>query len=446
MAIRCASPRVTGLLFATAPIALAMTVPAHAQTAQDIAELRREVAALKAEQAKSRARIALLEAERDAARTVTAALPPGAPPIAFAGKPPPTGAAGPVNPPVGSAPSAMPSRLTLNGDLRVRYESNFGLANARDRDRLVLRARLRGAYAINEWLAIGGQIATGDNDDPNSTDITLANFDDDLTVALDQAYLRAVRGGLTVFAGKIPQPFARTELVWDGDVSPQGVSGSYKVPLGGDASLKANGLYFLIDDSITGRDSRMFGGQLQAETDPSAALKLELAAGYYDYHLPSTAGGDAGDFRTNRFAAGRYLSDFDLLDVIGAVQFNGLGDRWPVRIVGDYVHNFGATTGQDTGFGLDLLVGRGSKLHDWRFGYGYAEAEVDAVLTAFSHDNTNLASNYLQHTLLVDYVVAPNVVLNATYYRYRAKSPLFTTGFSASDWAERVRLNVLASF
>ncbi|MBK6718380.1 MAG: hypothetical protein IPG62_00525 [Sphingomonadales bacterium] len=46
-------------------------------------------------------------------------------------------------------------------------------------------------------------------------------------------------------------------------------------------------------------------------------------------------------------------------------------------------------------------------MHDWRFGCGYAETGVDAVLAAFSHDNTDLATNYRQHTLLVDYVVVP---------------------------------------
>jgi hypothetical protein len=46
--------------------------------------------------------------------------------------------------------------------------------------------------------------------------------------------------------------------------------------------------------------------------------------------------------------------------------------------------------------------------------------------------------------LLVDYVVAPNITLNATYYRYRAKSRLFTPGFE--DWANRLRLNFLANF
>ena len=51
-----------------------------------------------------------------------------------------------------------------------------------------------------------------------------------------------------------------------------------------------------------------------------------------------------------------------------------------------------------------------------------------------------------QHTLLVDYVVVPNVILNATYYRYQAKSPLFTPAFSASEWANRLRLNMLVNF
>lgn len=440
------------LAASAAAVALFSPVPVQAQSEAE-SELRREVAALKAQQAETSARIERLEALL-AARPEQAGAGPtprsaSATPVRVADQSSSASPAAPVNPAGGSAPgappTATPSKLTVNGDLRVRYESNFDVPGARDRDRGVLRARLRAAYALNTWLTLGGQIATGDNDDPNSTDITLGSFVDDLTVSLDQIYMRGVFGGLTLTGGKIPQPFVRTELVWDGDVSPQGLSASYKTALGG-LSTKINGLYFLIDEATTAEDSRMIGGQVQLETDASKPLKVEFAAGYYDYRLSSVIGGDAGDFRTNRFANGTYLSDFDLLDVIAAVQYNGLGERWPLRIVGDYVYNFGAVDDQDTGFGVDLLLGRGSKVGDWRFGYGYAEADVDAVLTAFSHDNTNLASNYLQHTLLVDYVIVPNVTLNATYYRYRAKNPLFTTGFSATDWANRLRLNLLATF
>lgn len=444
--------RSRALLVGAASLALLTAAPVLAQPPDEQAALRQEIAVLKAQQAESAARIARLEAVLDSQAGTAMAAPAASSgsPVVFAGQPSTASPAAPVNPAGGSAPGApppsIPSKLTVNGDVRVRYESNFDVLGSRDRDRGVLRARLRAAYAFNKWLTLGGQVGTGDNDDPNSTDITLGSFDDDLTISLDQIYMRGTFGGLTLTGGKIPQPFARTELVWDGDVSPQGVSASYRLDLGGGASAKANGLYFLIDEAAGGEDSRMVGGQLQFETAASKRLKFELAAGYYDYRLSSLTGGDPGDFRTNRFAGGRYLSDFDLLDVIAAAQYNGLGERWPVRLVGDYVHNYGATTGQDTGFGVDLLLGRGSKLGDWRFGFGYAQAEVDAVLTAFSHDNTNLASNYLQQTLLVDYVVAPGVTLNATYYRYRAKSPQFSSAFSATEWANRLRLNLLAAF
>ncbi|WP_300538496.1 putative porin [Sphingosinicella sp.] len=395
--------------------------PAAAAPADDIAELKAAVEALRAEQARAQARIAELEGALARQRET---------PVAVAAAP----AAAPA--PV----SSEPSRLSLSGDMRVRYESNFGVAGARDRDRGVLRARLRAAYAVNDWLTVGGQLATGDPDDPNSADMTLSNFDDDLQVSLDQAYIRLTPGDLQVHLGKIPQPFMRTELVWDGDVSPQGASAAYTADLGG-VKLKAAGLYFLVDESVAGPDSRMIGGQLSMQT-PSAPIQAELAVGYFDYSLRSLAGADAGDFRSNLFAGGRYLSDFNLLDVIAALTWNGLGEKWPVRLVGDYVHNYGAATDADTGFGVDLLVGRAAQPGDWRFTYGYAEAETDAVLAAFSQDNTNIATNYMQHTLAIDFVPKHNLVLNATYYRYRQKDGVI----GPVDWQNRLRLNFLVNF
>lgn len=444
---------VAPLVFAAA--ACLAAVPAQAQSAADLADLRAEIAALKAQQQQAAQRIAQLETAL-ANPPATAA---GSPAPAWSATPQPLvgqafarqdnpaatiNAAGGSGP--GRTPLSAPSKLAVNGDLRVRYESNFGDKDGHNRDRGVVRARLRATYAVNKWLSIGGQIGTGDPNDPNSTDVTLSGFDNDLQISLDQAYIRANFGNLQLTAGKMPQPFVRTEMTWDGDINPEGVSASYKFDLGGGTSLRANGLYFLIDEAVAARDSSMIGGQLQFETVPTKAVKIELAAGYYDYRLQSTAGGDIGDFRTNRFAGGRYLSDFNLLDVVGAVQFNGISDKWPLRVVGNYVHNFGATTDQDTGVGVDILLGRTSKSGDFRFGYGYAQTGVDAVLAAFSHDNTDLATNYMQHTALVDYVVAPNMILNATVYRYKPKSSRFTTNVLPDDWIHRVRLNMLVNF
>lgn len=418
------------LLASSAGIALLGATPALAQTDS---ELRAEVATLKARIDRLEAALAAREAAPSTAAN------PGSPQLAMQQAAPSPAA------PIGPAPAAPAAkRLALSGDLRLRYESNFGRDAVRNRDRTVMRARLRAAYTVNSWLTANAELSTGDANDPNSTDITLTRFNDDLSASLSQLYFKAQVGNLTLTGGKMAPFVAKTELLWDNDINPEGFGASYRMALPGGATLKANALYSIVDEAPNGPDSSMIGGQLQFETAASKPVKLELAAGYYAYRLASVAGGDIGDFRTNRFAAGRYLSDFHILDVVGAVQYNGLGEKWPVRLVGDYVHNYGATTDQNSGFGADIYVGRGSKPGDFRFGYGYAETGVDAVFAAFSHDNTDLATNYRQHTLLMDYVVSPGIVLNATYYHYKQKAPLFTPGFG--DWANRLRLNFLANF
>ena len=190
----------------------------------------------------------------------------------------------------------------------------------------------------------------------------------------------------------------------------------------------------------------MIGGQLSVEAQVSRRFTLNLSAAYYDYRLSSLAGGDAGDFRSNLIAHGRYLSDYNLLDVIGVVTWTGLGAQWPVRLSADYVHNFGAAVPADSGIEFDLAMGKANRQGDWRFGYTYAQADVDAVLAAFSHDNTDIATNYVQHSLSIDYVPLSNVTLNATIYHYRPRTSAYAGTNNTHDWLDRLRLNVLLNF
>ena len=182
------------------------------------------------------------------------------------------------------------------------------------------------------------------------------------------------------------------------------------------------------------------------DTKLGDAIKFEAFVGYYDYRLRSIAGADSGDFRSNRFANGQYLSDFNLLDVIASATWTGLGKKWPLKITGDYVHNFGATTPSDSGYSIGLTAGRITEKGDWRFGLGYAQTGVDAVLAAFSEDNTTLASNYVQHNFSVDYVLRPQLILNGTFYRYKPKSAIDAGPNDPDDWLNRVRINLLAEF
>lgn len=335
-------------------------------------------------------------------------------------------------------------RLNVSGDLRLRTQGDYSDA-ARDRTSAQVRGRLGATYTVNDRVTLGARLVTGDADDPNSVDVQLSNFDDDLQVSLDLVYAQFNFGDLKLYGGKIPQPFARTDLVWDGDVNPQGASAVYKRPFADGSALRASSIFFIVDEQAVAADSTMVGGQLGYDSAAFGDWKYDLSAAYYDYRLGNVAGGDIGDFRTNlRNPDGSYLSDFNLGDLIVGATWSGAGERWPVRIVGDYVHNFGAETSDDTGYGVDLAVGRASKLRDWRLTYGYSTAETDSVLAAFSHDNIAIATNYRLHALTFDYVPLPKTMISANWYHYKP----YDLGAGATDpgWIDRVRVAFLVSF
>ena len=421
------SPRLPGLVL----LLVAAGAQAESGANDSVQALRAELDRLKAAQAEGAAAIEKLEG-RIAALEAPISAQESAP------KPPEA--------PAALAPDVAPkSRLAVSGDLRLRYEGNYGDDDAPDWQRGVLRARLGAAYVVNERLTIGGRLATGDPDDPNSSDVTLSNFADDFDVSLDAAYAKLALGDATFWGGKFQLPFTRTDLVWDGDVNPQGIGAQYAVPLGGGA-LKLAGLYFLVDQSVAGSDSSMLGAQLGFDLPVTEDFRAELAAGWYDYALPGVAGADAGDLRSNLVGPdGRYVSDFDLLDVIGSLTLHGQ-ERWPLRLTAEYVRNLGARTSGDTGYSIELFAGKTSGIGDWRLGYGYSVAEVDAVLAAFSHDNTTIATNYRQHTLVLNYAITKDVILDATLYHYQPYDAEFSGVNDPEDWLDRLRVNVLVNF
>lgn len=337
------------------------------------------------------------------------------------------------------------SKLQVSGDFRIRYEANFENDVMPFRGREVIRGRVGIAYDFNDWVKLGARITTGNSDDPNSADVSLSNFVDDLPVSLDQMYAQFKLGDILASGGKFPNPFIKTDLVWDGDVNPQGVTVGYKS--GGTSGLgwSTNAIYFVIDENVAGADSYMIGGQASFFAPLGDALKFNASVAYYDYTLKNLASAGLGDFRSNlRRPDGSYLSDFNLVDILASVTYEGMGSRWPLTVRGDYVHNTGAATGADTGYRIDALLGRAKEVGDFRFGYGYSQAETDAVFAAFSNDNTNLPTNYRLHALNFGYVLAEKVLFNANFYHYQSleNSPTVLS----LDWQNRMRLNLIYIF
>jgi len=421
-------------LLAMSILLASLSPAAFSQSTPDIESIRAQIEALRAEQA----RIAEMQRQTDAkiqaleaslGGTSTSSVASSSPALAHGG----------------SAEAA--SRLNVTGDLRLRSQGDFSDDDARARRSGQVRGRAGATYSVNDRVTLGARLVTGDPDDPNSTDVQMSNWDDDFEVSLDLAYAQLNFGDLNLYGGKLPQPFVRTDLVWDGDVNPQGLGGTYKHKLANGSALRASGLFFIVDEDAVAADSTMVGGQLGYDSASLGDWKFDVSGAYYDYTLGSVAGGDSGDFRNNlRNPDGSYVSDFNLGDLIVGATWSGLGARWPVRVVGDYVKNFGAKTSEDVGYGVDVGVGRVTQAHDWRVTYGYSVAETDAVLGAFSHDNIAIGTNYELHALTLDYVLLPKTQLSAIWYHYKPENAVDAASNDVGDWLDRVRLLMLVSF
>lgn len=424
-------PALSVLLATLSPGAFAQT-----SSSADLAAIRAQIEALRAEQARITDMQRLTD-EKIRALEASTGIPTA-----------PTPSISAVTP---SAPAHLAidgqPKLHVTGDLRLRYQGDYSDDDARARRSGQVRGRIGATYAVTERVTLGTRLVTGDEDDPNSTDVQLSNWDDDFHVSLDLAYAQIDFGDLNIYGGKMPQPFTRTDLVWDGDVNPQGVSGMYKRRLANGSALRANGLFFIVDEDAVAADSTMVGAQLGYDTTELGDFRFDVSAAYYDYTLGSVVGADSGDFRNNlRRADGSFLSDFNLGDFLVGATWTGMGSRWPVRFVGDYVKNFGAETSADTGYSMDLGVGRVTQLHDWRVTYGYSVAETDSVLGAFSHDNISIGTNYELHALTLDYVPVPKTLLTAWWYHYKPANAVDAGSNAVGDWLDRIRVAFLVSF
>jgi len=339
------------------------------------------------------------------------------------------------------------SKLNLFGDFRLRYEANSSDGDLPSWDRGVLRARLGATYEISDELVLGGRLVTGDPDNPRTADVTIGHFDSDLEISLDQAYLAYRHERLFLTGGKFAKPFMSTELVWDGDVNPQGLGGYFDLLQSPEWSSRLGGLYFLINQSIVEDESSMAGGQLSLSHFPEDDWTVSLYSSYYDYDMGRLGPAAVERARGNNLGPDgmTLLSDFNLWDTIITANYSGFGDQWKVSLVGDYVKNLGAEVDQDTGYELDLYVGGLAQPGRFLVRYGYSQVETDAVLAMFSNDNIIYPTNYQLHTLSIDYVLSEHTFLGLTNYFYRHLHMPPDSAFE-NDWVSRTRLNFYVTF
>ena len=364
-------------------------------------------------------------------------------------------------------PAALPDwvqRLTFSGDVRVRGEGdvfaadnvyntypNFNAINAAggitragqaaflnttiNHYYLVGRVRLGLNAELNSGWSIGARLSSGNLTNPDSTNQILGQYGGRYQTDIDLAYLgwTGVSGSgwqqASFWGGKFPNPFLTSDIVWDTDVTFEGVAFGYRLDFSADdgapqlfATLGAIPQQYI---ALAHNQKWLYAGQLGMDLHPTEASRIRFGVAYYyydhihgirnalndntyDYTAPVYVqkGNTMFDIRndtdptTDLFAL---AADYHLLDgIVSADWLPTPGYR--INLTADWVRNVGfnqaaieARTGTlvapritawqaEASFGSD----EPDHAHAWRTFVAYKFIQRDAVLDAFNDQDFHL--------------------------------------------------------
>jgi hypothetical protein len=325
-----------------------------------------------------------------------------------------------------SKPKSWWERIAFGGDLRLRYDGIYEDERpSRHRERFRLRLTVGGD--INDEVAFGVRLASGDPGDPTSTNQSFAELLGRKPVNIDQVFLtyrpRALKG-LTLGGGKFAPPVTRSQMTWDDDVNWEGTYQQYSA--GSAVSLRLVAAQSPITEVSGGDDAYMFAEYAHVRF-PAGKTTIQLSIADYKFsHVDQIAVAQAGNLlrtqRTNRLRldpGGRvigYASDYNLVNAIGQVTIPTARREYPVTILADVVRNTGAAGGDDTGVWLNGSYGRATALRSYSLGYTFARVEQDAALSAFNFSDMVPSTNVRAHIASVSYVPLGALTLDLTAF------------------------------
>lgn len=377
----------------------------------------------------------------------------------------------------GESPDWM-KRLTPFGDVRVRYEGFFHQpakegtkVTARNRERLRFRLGLK--YAFSDELSATMRMATGNINDPISTNEDLGNSFTRKNFNTDWAFITFTPGTtfnmspglLTMTGGKFPNPMFRVnELVYDDDLSPEGFSQTLALlpkPVGALDQLKLYVEQWTFGEVSNGPDGWMLGGQINPSLHfGNTQVQFGVAQYWWDNPnliaqqtntnsvLKSTNTTFTGTVngKANQIAGfGTSAADqAGFLQTNPSVQvtFPNFVGTQPLNLFADYVYNWQAATSGNAGYQAGWRIGQQRVRGDWSLYAFWERLEQNAVLSEFTASDfgpggTNEQGGQvgIEYQLLnpltistrswfTNYIAAPPLTNNPTLFRVQVDALL----------------------
>jgi hypothetical protein len=355
--------------------------------------------------------------------------------------------------------ASVKEKLSLGGDLRLRYDSQRrDLGNGQDWDRRRPRFRLRFGLKAQptETTEVGLRLASGSGFQ-NTTNQSFGEHARGKKIFIDRAWGSwQPTNWFKVIGGKHENIFFTSPLVWDPDVNLEGASQAFSYR-GENFQLFSNLTQFVIGEldlkGISNSDPIMLGYQGGFSVNAAKGATIEAGTSYYDYrHLDLFSPAGLGDRTTfigyNQAhgqqmvfnANGNLLNEFGVFDLGAELRLTKLGPM-PWGFFGHYIKNFksdiaklqregAAVPGSDP---ADLAAyGSDNRDSGYQFGvgWGYREKKGDLHLQYFyqvledyafpavfvDSDFHGGGTNNRGHRARVNYFLTDNIYLQGVFF------------------------------
>ncbi|MBC8097163.1 MAG: putative porin [Akkermansiaceae bacterium] len=371
-----------------------------------------------------------------------------------------------------SVKSGMPEwvmGLKFNGDMRGRYEGFFfENENPVDRQRFRYRARFGVTAVIKDNFEVGLRLSSSESGgggtfggDPVSGNTTFQDNGSKKFIFIDLAYGKwmAVNSPdlqATFTIGKMENPFVFSDMVFDGDYTPEGFAAQLAYTLNDKHALKLNAGAFVLDEiSGSNNDPYFAGAQVRFDSTWSkkVATSFGVAALLIDNQeaLNATRGSTVTASGTNSTttwtvpnqnggnlrspvsgtsgSVGNLVNHYNPFVADAAVtytleKFPMYSGPFPIRLAGDYMYNTAASH-QNVGWSAGVMFGKSGKKGLWDVSYRYKYLEGDAWFEEFV--DSDFGSFYQSGSLRTaggsGYVAGTNIrghILKLSYSPYDA--------------------------
>ena len=310
-------------------------------------------------------------------------------------------------------------RLQSYGDLRLRYEikdraddnTNIGDGDAMyDTARPRYRFRFGAKAHVLKDIDVVFRLSTGGASSNTSGNQTFGDTFAHDDISLNLAYIKYDAGfwlkGLTLEGGKTKNPFMSTEVVWDGDVTFEGINQSINWNYRDTKAKIIFAQYFVEEAARSGNrpndDVIIYGSQIQL-SQKTGLGKFKLGAALYAYdnlqdHDITNIGPKTA--QRNAMNSNRMATDMEIFDLIA--EFSTKIGSKKFKVFGEYIQNinsgvekicsYGCATNSiaddlDTAWQLGVKLANSEKMvkfGDWKMRALYRLTQQDAVFAALN--------------------------------------------------------------